>query len=183
METLPAVQQQSTAAVAAAAGESGGDHASPGVDGRGAAGAGEGQQHGKEWHGMPRMLRQAAQLLNDPVLIAFGQLPAVSNSQQQQLWQQQGSESAGVQASASKSGVISALGLAGRWSGLAPAAAAAVIDADDAGGVTAPVEAVQGLPANVHLLTLMRADEGDPTRLILRLAHNFQVRCTIAHKL
>lgn len=43
----------------------------------------------------------------------------------------------------------------GRWSGLAGRAA---------------------LPPNVHLLTLMRADEGDGSRAIIRLAHVFQVR-------
>jgi hypothetical protein len=48
-----------------------------------------------------------------------------------------------------------------------------VADGDVTGGVA-------GLPANVHLLTLMRADEGDPTRLIVRLAHNFQVWCKSA---
>jgi hypothetical protein len=54
--------------------------------------------------------------------------------------------------------LIAALGLQGRWSGAAPA-----------------VLAAGGLPPNLHLLTLMRAEEGDPTKLILRLAHSFQV--------
>jgi hypothetical protein len=42
---------------------------------------------------------------------------------------------------------------------------------------------VSGLPANVHLLTLMRAEEDDPARLIVRLAHSFQVRCNSAHSM
>lgn len=57
------------------------------------------------------------------------------------------------------SSVVAALGLRGRWSALAPA-----------------LLAQGGLPPNVHLLSLMQADEGSPTRLILRLAHIFQVR-------
>jgi hypothetical protein len=58
-------------------------------------------------------------------------------------------------AAPAEQGIIAALGLQGRWTGLAAA--------------------VTGLPANVHLLTLMRADEGAPNKLILRLAHMFQV--------
>jgi hypothetical protein len=54
--------------------------------------------------------------------------------------------------------VVSQLGLRGTWS-----------------GASAAVLAAGGFPPSVHLLTLMRAQESDPSQLILRLAHTFQV--------
>jgi hypothetical protein len=146
--------------------------------------AGESEQHqSKLWQGVPRLLRQAQQLLNDPVLLAFAQLPAVSTRQQQQ----QQVDAAGMQGSIAAAGIVNSLRLNGRWSGLPAAAApqAAATAARDAGatdGLGQGDDAVAGLPANVHLLTLMRAEEGDPTRLIVRLAHNFQVWCKSAQQ-
>lgn len=104
-------------------------------------------------------LRTAQQQLNDPPVLAFADLASVTAQRQQRRVP----ASVPPTPAASKSqqqqqGVIAELGLQGRWSG----AAESVL----AGG---------GLPANVHLLTLMRAEEGDPSKLILRLAHVFQV--------
>ncbi|KAF6264318.1 hypothetical protein COO60DRAFT_1634484 [Scenedesmus sp. NREL 46B-D3] len=175
MGEQPAAQHPTAAAAAAAAagsaGSSGISAGAAGVHGSSGA-AGASVQHDESWQGVPRMLRQAQQLLNDPVLLAFARLPAaaVSPSPQQQH------DAAGTDASAPAAGVISSLGLTGRWSGLAAttaaaaAAAAAVGDVDEVDGLGG----VEGLPANVHLLTLMRAGEGDPSRLIIRLAHKFQ---------
>lgn len=118
-------------------------------------------------------LRAAQQRLNDLPVLAFSDLGAAAvqqrqrqtetaaatgryassaaasilAGQQQQLGQQQQGE-----------GLVAALGLQGRWSGAAEA-----------------VLAAGGLPPNVHMLTLMRAEEVDPSKLILRLAHTFQV--------
>lgn len=121
---------------------------------------------------VPRLLRRAQQQLNDPLLLAFGQLPAGSAA-----------------ARSAVAGSIAAAGLRGRWSGLSTTAAAAAdmqpsqtatsAAASSAGQVPAHdpglLTGVSGLPAAVHLLTLMRAEEEDPSNLIVRLAHSFQV--------
>jgi hypothetical protein len=63
-----------------------------------------------------------------------------------------------------------------------PAPVAAAASAAATTGLAAPLHdstwsgLVAPLPRNVHLLTLMRMDEADSSRLLLRLAHVFQVR-------
>jgi hypothetical protein len=182
MQTPEPAAQHSTIAAAAAAGDTPADGTASKGDSKAAAAAASSAHNDdkRPWQGVPRMLRQAAQLLNDPVLMAFGQLPAVVNSYRKEHNSDSADRHISSAATAGTStAVISSLGLQGRWSGLAAAAAAAAGGADDsnAGGTSAPV--VAGLPDNVHLLTLMRAEEGDPTRLIVRLAHNYQVGMVI----
>eukprot|EP00775_Hariotina_reticulata_P012333 gene12333-12466_t len=165
--------------------------------------------------GASAVLRQAAQQLNDPVLLAFAGLPqphvAPSDAQRATTYATAGAATRsldtantgstaissisgsmissmatplrgrtaggdsisrhkdsnpadarsqrgaalGLHRAAPGQGIIASLGLRGRWSGLPEPAA--------------------GLPANVHLLTLMRADEQVLDKLIVRLAHMFQV--------
>jgi hypothetical protein len=117
-------------------------------------------------------LRTAQQLLNDPVLLAFADVAGLAaNNAQRASSAARAAPAAGkhmtpafaaaanlVRQQQQQQGSIHGWGLQGRWSGVAEA-----------------VLAAGGLPANVHLLTLMRADGNDPSKLILRLAHTFQV--------
>eukprot|EP00879_Flechtneria_rotunda_P014778 GHRR01015442.1.p1 GENE.GHRR01015442.1~~GHRR01015442.1.p1 ORF type:complete len:485 (+),score=158.22 GHRR01015442.1:518-1972(+) len=128
--------------------------------------------------GAARHLRLAQQLLNDPLLLTFAKLPAVqpspSSSHAATAVSPTAASNHGVASSSanrnSGSGsmggntgdMVNKLGLQGTWSGLSGQAAA--------NGAK-----VVGLPKNVHLVTLMRAHDSDPTRLIIRLAHTFQM--------
>lgn len=125
-------------------------------------------------------MRSAQLQLNDPPILAFADLQSMEGLRRGEQGKRQGTARGQLEASASKPpaaaaasastlpeqqvqqqqgvGLIAALSLQGRWSGAAPAVLAAT-----------------GLPPNLHLLTLMRAEEGDPSKLILRLAHSFQV--------
>lgn len=160
--------------------------------------------------GLAKSVRQAALQLNDPVILAFGQLGVTSSGgevspevPENLLCSGTGSHQRGVAkagtrsdtgvthgessgdgtrgtaaaAASSSGGVIPSLGIRCKWSGLqqglsTPAATAA---ADSSGTKQTTAAAAGVLPPNVHLLTLMQADEGASDKLVLRLAHTLQV--------
>jgi hypothetical protein len=120
-------------------------------------------------------LRTVQQQLNDPVVLAFADIAGLTAKAQRASAAARAASAAGKHMTAASAatadlvgqqqppppqqqGFIQGWGLQGRWSGAADA-----------------VLAAGGFPPNVHLLTLMRADEKDPSKLILRLAHTFQV--------
>lgn len=109
-------------------------------------------------------LRAAQQQLNDALVLAFSDLGSAAQQQRQKgtgavAGRHTSTAAASIQQQQQQGeGVIAALDLQARWSGVAEA-----------------VLTAGGLPPNVHLLTLMRAEECDPSQLILRLAHTFQV--------